>query len=415
MKKILSTISLIVVVVMLASVVTFAASLSDFQTVYYLGELDAAERIVIDGAKDAAYTCVTPDGANMTFVDTSFFSRKPAAHEFSVVAYEGLTSQQQAFVDEMSTYFYVAQDNDYVYILVEQNAGDKTYEDENGNVFSFGGVSKIISNLRLGFNPDDYTQQIDLYTHGQYATQSNPASFSGVSYTSTWVRAPFVAVGFSEYDDYTSENALPIIEYTDEDGSVKDSVAVGSIGYRAYEMKISKEAVATLYDEEFGEEVSFDSMYIGLSSSDYLWANSKDCFCLRWVTGNVISIDDADYNELTTWIPDKVVFGDKPVETESVTTEAPTTEAPTSEPTTEVPTTEAPTTEAPTSEPTTEAPTSEPTTEAPATEAPATEAPTTEAPAENNGGCASSVGVAGVSLVAALGTCTVFVAKKKED
>ena len=43
-----------------------------------------------------------------------------------------------------------------------------------------------------------------------------------------------------------------------------------------------------------------------------------------------------------------------------------------------------------------------------------TEAPTTEAPAEEKG-CGGSVGIAGLALVAALGTCTVFVAKKKED
>ena len=47
------------------------------------------------------------------------------------------------------------------------------------------------------------------------------------------------------------------------------------------------------------------------------------------------------------------------------------------------------------------------------TEANVTEAPVTEAPAE--GGCGSSVAAAGIALVAALGTCTAFVAKKKED
>ena len=48
------------------------------------------------------------------------------------------------------------------------------------------------------------------------------------------------------------------------------------------------------------------------------------------------------------------------------------------------------------------------------TEANVTEAPVTEAPAAE-GGCGSSVAVAGIALVAALGTCTAFVAKKKED
>ena len=48
------------------------------------------------------------------------------------------------------------------------------------------------------------------------------------------------------------------------------------------------------------------------------------------------------------------------------------------------------------------------------TEANVTEAPVTEAPAAE-GGCGSSVAAAGIALVAALGTCTAFVAKKKED
>ena len=87
-----------------------------------------------------------------------------------------------------------------------------------------------------------------------------------------------------------------------------------------------------------------------------------------------------------------------------------------STPITEAPATEAPTTEAPATEaPTTEAPATEaPTTEAPATEAPATEAPVTEAPATDDG-CNGAISLAGLALVATLGTCTAFVAKKKED
>ena len=93
------------------------------------------------------------------------------------------------------------------------------------------------------------------------------------------------------------------------------------------------------------------------------------------------------------------------LETEPEETTAPTEE-----------TTEAPATEAATSAPeTTEAPVTEaPATEAPTTEAPKTEAPTTEAPEEEEKGCGSTVGVAGIALITALGTCTVFVAKKRD-
>ena len=44
-----------------------------------------------------------------------------------------------------------------------------------------------------------------------------------------------------------------------------------------------------------------------------------------------------------------------------------------------------------------------------------TKAPETTEKAEEKGGCGSSVSVAGIALVAVLGTCTVFVTKKKED
>ena len=53
-------------------------------------------------------------------------------------------------------------------------------------------------------------------------------------------------------------------------------------------------------------------------------------------------------------------------------------------------------------------------TEAPETSNVDTEAPATDAPASEDG-CGSSVGLVGVALVMALGTCTAFAAKKKED
>ena len=69
-------------------------------------------------------------------------------------------------------------------------------------------------------------------------------------------------------------------------------------------------------------------------------------------------------------------------------------------------------TEAPAADDVTEAPAADDVTEAPAADD-VTEAPATEEPAKS--GCGASVSLAGLALVAALGTCTVFVAKKKED
>ena len=117
------------------------------------------------------------------------------------------------------------------------------------------------------------------------------------------------------------------------------------------------------------------------------------------------------------------ILPELPETTAPETTEEPTTEEPTTEvPTTEVPTTEELTTEAPkveaTTAPVTEEPEAEATTKAPETEAPTTEAKTEASKndaAANTSGCGSTVGVAGIALVAALGTCTVFVSKKNRD
>lgn len=127
--------------------------------------------------------------------------------------------------------------------------------------------------------------------------------------------------------------------------------------------------------------------------------------------------------------PVSVIVTTTPVTTEAPTTEAVTTETPTTEAvTTEAPTTEVVTTEAPTTDlVTTEAPTTEVvTTETPATEEVTTEevttdAVTTEAPTTEitvigtEKGCKNSIGMMGIALVAALGTCAVVATKKKED
>ncbi len=61
-----------------------------------------------------------------------------------------------------------------------------------------------------------------------------------------------------------------------------------------------------------------------------------------------------------------------------------------------------------------------PDTNTPGTDEPSTEAstlgePSTESPAEQNKGCGGSVSLAGLALVAALGACTTFVGKKKDN
>jgi len=113
-------------------------------------------------------------------------------------------------------------------------------------------------------------------------------------------------------------------------------------------------------------------------TNDALWNE----MWFGFATGELIDIYPAS-NVSATYsrrYPHVVYFVDQPKETEAPVTEAPETEAPA--------------------------------TDAPVTEAPATDAPETEAPVAE-GGCGASVAAVGVALVAALGTCTVFVSKKR--
>jgi len=129
---------------------------------------------------------------------------------------------------------------------------------------------------------------------------------------------------------------------------------------------------------------------------------SSDSQYYRWVGCTDIREKNGEYEDYglyeggkVDFLPDVIIFGDE--NTVVVPAEAfPVREE------TEAPETEPEVTEAPAGE--TEAPAGE-------TEAPAGE---TEAP-EAEGGCGSAVSLAGIALVATLGTCTAFVAKKKED
>ena len=121
----------------------------------------------------------------------------------------------------------------------------------------------------------------------------------------------------------------------------------------------------------------------------------------KWLGQNDISGKQDDYinygvDEGSTRdsLPDLIVFGDENTAIKVASPEGDPIE-------TEAPATEAPATEAPAGD-VTEAPAGDDVTEAPATE------PT-------KGGCGASVTFVGLALVATLGTCTAFVAKKKED
>ena len=179
------------------------------------------------------------------------------------------------------------------------------------------------------------------------------------------------------------------------------------------EMKLDKKAVANALNECYFtdyDEVP-NVMYFNFGTNAYRAVECKaddkgnesmvtnESQYYRWLGDTVIRDKNGEYEDYGLYeggkvntMMDAIIFGDENTVLE-LAEAFPVRE----------------TTEAPTEAPVTEAPTNENPTEAPVTDAPETEAPAAA------GGCGGSVAACGIALVAALGTCTVFVSKKKED
>ena len=463
------------------------------------GAYDAAN-VTLDGVvDDAGYAEITP---SMSFTDGLIEYGEAIGKE--ILPAEPMAEHTHA--DSINTTYYIAQDDDYVYLAVKV-VMDKVAYTVDG--ISYESRSQHLMNLKLGFNPDNYKEQINLYADGFYLTQGGSKTKWDVTYNKTWMAHPFMVTGLTNATEYVDMKTVAtdiIADYVDANGNPVDSVAkyikddTNNVMTRTFEMKLNKDAIAEAYADVFGTEVSFDQMFIGMSVGDYKWANNKDNSSLMWYNGTVVDADTAAANDTVTAIPDRVVLNEDPnphVHTpivdaavaatctengltegshcacgevlvaqevvpatghteEDVAAVAPTCtetgltagkicsvceetivaqtvvdatghafdddadatcnncdyvrEVESTDDTTDV----ADDTTEP-EEVTTEPAATEPATTEPATEEVTTKAPETTAPVEEKKGCGSSVSVAGLALVAALGTCTVFVAKKKED
>ena len=167
------------------------------------------------------------------------------------------------------------------------------------------------------------------------------------------------------------------------------------------EFKLEKSVVAQAMNSCYFTDYDTisDAMYFGLATNQYGRMTDAPSQYYKWMAQTDIREKQGNYSDFGIYegstrefLFDLIVFGDENTEIQIAD-----------------PFPVRPETEAPTTELVTEAPTNENPTEAPVTEAPVTEAPVAE------GGCGSSIALAGIALVAALGTCTAFVAKKKED
>ena len=425
---------------------------SSLQDVYYAGNSFATE-ITIDGNIDKDYVCATPDGATVNIVDSSFEGWNggwaPVLSSTALNVIEP-NSVHADVINGLTVNYYLAQDDENVYVAIKISMPETTYEVDG---ITYRTNKYLMTNVRLGFNPYDYTQQVSFISDGFFTSESGQFGKFGLDKSSiTSSGFPLLVTGLADNENVTIKRGVDsgIIANSVTDTMMTRTSADGIIS-RTYEMKLNKAAIEAEYAEVFGSDVDFDSsMYIGVSASDYdcVAPSWDDVYSLYFATGTVLTADEAEEIGYNTWIPDMVLFEDDPnpvipeetteeettapeettEEEETTTPEEETTqpEEETTQPeeeTTEAPVTNAPTTEAPTTEPEESQPATEvepvvtepATTEAPATEAPKTEAPTTEAPEEEKKGCGSTVGVAGIALITALGTCTVFVAKKKED
>ena len=348
---------------------------------------------------------------------------------------------------------YFAYDEENIYIAIKE-VGPEFIDDEDE--FLLDNVP-YRSNYRfqLGFEPDNALNwfQFEGFQTNVHWTTINYFD-NGSKRTHSTLKTYDFATEFmmTKYKMSDPENPIAMGDLLSVNGNVNYTSAQWGT---TMEYKLDKAAVAEVWNACYGTEYNelANAMWFGMTTSTYkaegAWQYNEDgtiktnaegkplenydpaigqyfnWFGINDISGQTGEYEDYGISESSskTQLFDLVMFGEEsddiiladpfpPVETP--TTEEPTTE----EPTTEEPTTEEPTTEEPTTE--------EPTTEVEETEEPeettkkteTTNTPETTEAVEDGGllkGCKNSVGVAGLALVAALGTCTVFVAKKKED
>ena len=385
MKKTFSFICVLMVVAMIMAVPAFAAGVSEApyaslgQDLYVTGADYAPKAIEIDGviSDGEGWVKVTPDGGADLNVVTSTMNK---AKSSKVLAFENKYDTQLDKSPKIE--YYVAQDNDYVYFAMEYS--------DNSAIYKFikeEAKSQFLTYVRLGFNANDYTQQLCLYSDGHYITQGTASG----AYP-TWTRTPLRVRGIADNNKYVEKTDAEagVVEKEHIDSRMKVEIKAvygGKWNVRTYEVKMSKNAIVDLYKKTFGnaDGVDFNTMYVGVSSSDYAWRNGAADVDYNVVHGTVLDEATATANGVNSFLPDMIYFGELAAETVAPATDAPTGDS-----------------------------------NAPAGDV--EDKPLDEGEIDNSepivttgSSCGGAVSFAGIALVAALGTCTAFVAKKKEN
>ena len=329
MKKLLSVISLILAFVMITSSLPLSVIAAELgndgtneaevqapyaelgQNLYTTAGRPYNNVPTIDGALSATegWVRVTPNGAVNTATNKMLGKVKTNTEIKEVT----LSDAHQTVFDQIETNYYVAQDNDYVYVALTQQVPTDSYTDPaTGITYSMGHNQVIYTYVKLGFNPADYTQQITLYSTGQYLTQDSSKTVDGVTY-STWRKYPLMVQAIGDNSKSANlSSACGIVEDPLNDSKmlwVEESPLT-----RVYEIKLKKSEIVKQYKAAFGADVEdnidFSTMFIGATYGDYKWANSKENTSMYWANGAIVDAEAAADYGVNAFIPNAIIFGD---------------------------------------------------------------------------------------------------------
>lgn len=366
MKKILTTISLALVVLIIGAALTVGTAATEAfanqenyaklgQDVFSTDSNFKTSSIIIDGVleRKEGWVCVTPNGVDLHLTEAVF---KKKSSDVLVVD-KTLEAHKELMP---KTKYYVAQDDNYVYLAIQQVENLSLYEAINEKV-----KLALLTYVRLGFNPNDCSQQLVLYSSGQFKTTSQEkAPFPA------WEPYPLEVFALTNNNKFVAKNNenTKIIEKDYFDSRMKIT-SKDNAKIRTYEVKLSKEAIKEQYTNIFGTEASanidFSVMFIGVSGCNYTWVNGGPVSDYSFVNGTVVSKDVADANSVNTFLLDAICFTEAQEETASIETNASTE--------------------------------------------------TDKAPTSENKGCGGTVSLVGTVVVATLGCCAGFALKKKEE
>lgn len=415
MKKFLSMISLMLVALMVIAVPAVSAE----ETI----EWDMPEDVNVRYATDVSGAAPFIDGTineGEYGAPIRIVSPRALDNDQWGGAWENDPVDESLASEYMDVYF--AYDDDNIYIAI-YDMGPEYVDD--GDEFAINNVA-FRSNYRfeLGFdleNVTTYFQWEGFRTHQQWPTLYY---FDGGKQTSSKKTYDLVSECIVQKINVDTGETIAIGDLFAENGNAN---YYGSRWAVAMEFRLEKATVIEMWNDHFNTEYKelSNAMWISVATYGYkaegayelnedgsIKVNEEDgtfvesyspyyAQYFKWLGQNDITGKQENYEaygigpgSTRDSIFDLVVFGE---EGSDVVVANPFPEEEETEPDDTEP------------EQTTAAPST--TTDAPTTEAPATEAPA----ADEKKGCNQSVSVAGLALVAALGTCTVFAAKKKED